>query len=438
MAIFLAMAAPVFGQYAGPAVLTRGEAPAAMEMPDIDFRPYIFAGLSYDTGLAGVSVNPATGALAESSSYGVALQWGLSGSHSWRHTHLGVNYSGLLNHYAQRSYYDGINQTMMIGLTHALTRHMTLSIFESGGMFSRQYRTDALAQTVPFDPSTLYTPNTDYFDNRTYFSSTNAGLTWQESARLSMHVAGGYYMTSRRSQALTGTAARSATGDIQYRLSRRTTIGGTYTFSHYGFSRVQGGSDGHAFAGVYSVRISRSVEFSGYGGVMRVESKFIQTLAVDPAIAALLGLAADSQIGQQIYHTIDTIPYWGARVSKVVPRGVLYGGAGSAATPGNGLFLTSYETRYMGGYSYTGLRRWSLTVQGTYAHARGTGPIAGQYSTGSGGIVLSRSLTHSLHFMLDYSVRNYQSATFDHYNRVIYSARTGLTFAPGDIPLRLW
>lgn len=304
------MAAPVFGQYAGPAVLTRGEAPAAMEMPDIDFRPYIFAGLSYDTGLAGVSVNPATGALAESSSYGVALQWGLSGSHSWRHTHLGVNYSGLLNHYAQRSYYDGINQTMMIGLTHALTRHMTLSIFESGGMFSRQYRTDALAQTVPFDPSTLYTPNTDYFDNRTYFSSTNAGLTWQESARLSMHVAGGYYMTSRRSQALTGTAARSATGDIQYRLSRRTTIGGTYTFSHYGFSRVQGGSDGHAFAGVYSVRISRSVEFSGYGGVMRVESKFIQTLAVDPAIAALLGLAADSQIGQQIYHTIDTIPYW--------------------------------------------------------------------------------------------------------------------------------
>ena len=36
----LALSIPAFAQYAGPAILSRGEAPSAMGEPQITFRPY--------------------------------------------------------------------------------------------------------------------------------------------------------------------------------------------------------------------------------------------------------------------------------------------------------------------------------------------------------------------------------------------------------------
>src|SRR5262245_30985268 len=37
----LALAAPLYGQYGRPALLTRGQNPAAMSASQIDFRPYL-------------------------------------------------------------------------------------------------------------------------------------------------------------------------------------------------------------------------------------------------------------------------------------------------------------------------------------------------------------------------------------------------------------
>src|ERR1035437_10553014 len=40
MLAVLAWAMPLFAQYAGPAILSRGEAPSALAQPQIDFRPF--------------------------------------------------------------------------------------------------------------------------------------------------------------------------------------------------------------------------------------------------------------------------------------------------------------------------------------------------------------------------------------------------------------
>ena len=64
---------------------------------------------SYDSGLNGVAVD-ANGALVNDASYGVSVGFGVSGFHSWKHTRIGLDYSGGFSHYA-KSFYDGVNCT---------------------------------------------------------------------------------------------------------------------------------------------------------------------------------------------------------------------------------------------------------------------------------------------------------------------------------------
>ena len=138
-----------------------------MSVPQLDFRPYVEISGVYDTGLAGVSVN-SQGELGNAVGEGVLISGGVSGLHSWRRTKIGLNYSASFAHYTQQTYYDYVNQNLLLSVTQQLARHIILSLTESGGLFSQNFNQQGLPQTVPFDPSTVQTPTTDFFDNRTY------------------------------------------------------------------------------------------------------------------------------------------------------------------------------------------------------------------------------------------------------------------------------
>ena len=77
------------------------------------------------------------------------LAWGVSGLHRWRYTKVGLDYRGSLAHFAKRSYYDSLNQSIMLGVTHQLTRHTTLSLRESAGIFSRDYGLRGFVRPFP-------------------------------------------------------------------------------------------------------------------------------------------------------------------------------------------------------------------------------------------------------------------------------------------------
>ena len=430
-AIALVCALPLSAQYDGPAILTRGEAPAAMANPQISFRPFLEIAGAYDTGLAGVGVDAAgSGAAA----FGIQLTGGISGVRSWKRTKVGLDYRGSLNHYAGRSYYDSSDQSFMLGVTHQLSKHSVLTLRESAGLFSRNFGFYALPQTVPFDPSTTFLPNTDYFDNRTIYLSTQADLTVQRSTRLSFNMGGDGFTARRRSSSLYGVIGGGARGDIQYRMSRRTTVGVGYTYSRFDYIGAFSGTDLHSFVGSYAIRLSRWWEFTGYAGVMRAETKFQESVAIDPVIAALLGFSTRPVI----VHRIDYLPNVSGRLSRTFRRGVAYISGGHTVTPGNGLFLTSTMTNASLGYSYTGLRYWSFSAQFGYDRANSLGNIIGSYGDLGGSVSASRTLSHSLNVVASLYGRKYQSGTFAAYDRLIYSARIGLGFTPGDIPLRIW
>src|ERR1700731_1895696 len=96
-------------EYAGPAILSRGEAPSAMAAPNIRFTPFVAVSAVWDSGLANVGVNE-QGGLATSSAVGISLAWGIAGAHHWRRNAMGLSYKGSLDHYTSRSSYYSLNQ----------------------------------------------------------------------------------------------------------------------------------------------------------------------------------------------------------------------------------------------------------------------------------------------------------------------------------------
>jgi len=437
------LALPAFAQYAGPAILSRGEAPAAMTAPTVDFAFSVALTANYTNGLVGVSTNT-QGQLQTTNAYGAGVTFGVSGAHSWRHTRLGLAYSGSFYEYPSASYFAGISQGIALSLTHQFTRHIAFSLRESAGWFTQfPPATVSLNSAVSFDPSQSNIPTTDFYDNRTIYSTTQAGLTLQASTRLSFDVGGGYFTDLRRSSALYSATGESGMGDVQYRLSRRTTIGGSYGFSHYGYTASIGGANVNTATLGLSTRFSRWTEFSFFGGASRVSSSFQQTVPISPALLAILcppSLVAVCPLTAAIVtnHNTSWAPNFGARLSRSFQRGVAYISAGESITPGNGLFLTSRAQNVSGGYGYSGLRKWSLNIGGYYTRALSLGNIQGGYSQISGAFGVSHQIVRQVSFVASFNATHYNSGSFSAYNRLIYTTSVGLGFSSKNIPVRFF
>jgi hypothetical protein len=404
-----------------------------MEAAQIDFRPFVSLTGTYATGLNGVSVD-ANGAPVNDASYGVTIGYGVSGLHSWRHTTIGLNYAGGFSHYS-KSFYDGISsQSLGLSLVHQLSRHATLSVNTSAVYYGSNQASPTLPQTLQFDPATTYLPTNDFFDNRTIALSTQPSLAFQRSKRLSFVVGGDGFLTRRWSSALFGVKGIGAHGDIQYRASSHSTVGVMYSFIHYAFTGVAGSSEAHSFGATYSTILSRSIQFSATGGLSRYEDTFVEIIPIDPAIAAVIGINFAQRVSKEAHLT----PNISARLSKTVPRGSIFLNGSHGINPGNGLFLTSTTTTVGAGYNYTGLRRWALSAGGSYNTSTSQGNVYGQYGSYSADVSASRQVAPMTHGILSFNARKYDSVDFKNYNKWSYSVNLGLSFAPGDIPLRLW
>ena len=160
----------------------------------------------------------------------------------------------------------------------------------------------------------------------------------------------------------------------------------------------------------------------------------MQSVAIDPAIAALIGISSAERVSYQKNYS----PNIAVRLAKTVPRGTIFVNASHSLMPGNGLFLTSTSTNAGVGYNYTGLRRWAISAGANYDRSNSVGNVIGQYGEYSANLSVSRQVAPATHGVLSFNARRYDSGDFQNYNKWAYGARLGLSFSPGDIPLRLW
>lgn len=415
----------------GPAILSRGTGVRrAQPGQTLQFRPYLSVSGIYDSALTAVSIDP-SGQLPNISSYGVEVGIGAYAYHDWKKSVLGLDYRGDLRHYTRNSYYDGSNHRLTLGLSRQATKHVTLSLRESAGTYSRSY--GGLNAAGFYDLNSIDTPRNELFDGRVYYLNTLGDVTYQKSARLSFNMGGDVYVVRRQSSALVGVTAKAARGDVAYRATRRTTVGADYRFTHFAFTRGFGGSDIHTIALNYSTRLSRVWQLRLHAGGSRVESLGLRRVEIDPVVVAIIGQTS----GIEVDYRVNYVPDLRAELRGEFRRSSLVFAYSRAITSGNGVYLTSLDENGEANYSYTGIRKWNFGVSGGYGSLHGLTQTIGKYRNYHGGVGVTRSLVGDLHGVVRFDTRRYE-VTFTQFKRNQYRASIGFAYSPGDIPLSLW
>ncbi|MDQ6701335.1 MAG: hypothetical protein M3Z36_14235 [Acidobacteriota bacterium] len=423
-------------EYTGPGILSRGfSANRPTLLQPILFQP--FAGISaiYNTGLTGLTLNP-NGQISSVDSLGTELSFGITGRRVYKNDVIGLNYRGTLNHYNHASYYDGTNHLLDLDFKHRATKHVSINLKESAGMYSNN--TTLLNSIGLSDPSIagtdyVVTPNTQAFDNRVIFLSSQADLVVQKSARLSFNLGGGGFLVRRRSSSLYGVSGYQARADSSYRITKKTTLGIYYAFSHYTFTKAFGGSDVNTIGVNYSLAINRRMEFRLRAGASRAETLGLITVQVDPVIAAILGQA----YGVQTIYRVNYAPDVSAQITREFKDGKTSIEYTRGVTPGNGVFLTSTRESASIRADYSGIHRYALSFGGGRDTMSSLGVALGRYSSyyGRGGVVrnLAKSVQGDAH--LEYRTYKIESSKF---NRNQLRVSIGLTFSPSERPLSIW
>jgi len=419
-------------EYGGPAILSRGETPAMMQSPaPVSFRPYIGLSAIFDNGIVPATVTP-TGQIPSPDVYGVELNLGAYTYHSWKHTTLGLDYRGDFRHYSQQTFYDGSDQFLALVLTHTPSKRVTFTLRNSAGTYSENYG----PPTSPLgtaDPNYLLLPQNTVFFNRVIFLSTAADLTFHKSARLSFNIGGEGDLMRYQSTALYGTTVGSARADMEYRVTRHSTLGVDYRFTYYTYTKGFGNTDINSVGLNYSTQFTRHLQLSARIGGARVQSLSLAEVQIDPVVAALLG----ETVGIQVAHQLSYVPDISARLTDTFRRSTFGVSYTNGVSPGNGVYLSSRSQSETVSYSYTGVRHWNFGASAAYSRMDALVQTLGAYSSYGGGIGVTRDLGKGLHTVLRLDTRHYDIPD-NQFLHTEYRATVGLTFSPGDVPLALW
>jgi hypothetical protein len=418
-------------EYGGPSILSRG-GPASSINPsaDISFRPYLGLNAMYDTSFTGVVVN-SDGTIPHKDFFGLQGSAGVYGSHRFKRSAIGLNYSGNYLHFPGNTYADSTDQMLTLEYDRQLTRRFSLVLTEAFGTYTRNYLYSSAGGMI--DPQALILPTNDLFDNRVFYGQTVGGLIYRVSPRLSFRIGGSGFLVRRRSTSLLGVTGYTADVDAVYRLTRFISISALYGFNHFEFTQAFGSSDIHMVGTGVAARLSRSVELAVQAGAARVETLFLAPVPIDPAIAAITGQTT----GIQAVHNVRYVPTARVRLTKQMRHATSELSYFQEVNPGNGLYLTSRNEGAYGSFSYNGKRRWTLSANLGYNKLHALAQGIGTYD----GYVVGLGIGHDFRHGLQWTLRADDSRSVTNYktlNRNAVRVTMGFYWSPGEIPLNLW
>ena len=204
----------------------------------------------------------------------------------------------------------------------------------------------------------------------------------------------------------------------------------SYQHSHYDFPKAFGQSDINSFTGIWATQLSRSWTVSLQGGAYQAEVEGLRQVAVDPVIAALLGVTS----AVQTFYQKSIFPQWSVGLDRHFQHADLSFGYSQGVSAGNGVYLTSRQDSGSANFSYTATRKWSFNVNGGYTRLNGIGQNLQPYSGFTGGAGATYAITNPIHLVAEYDARR-QEIVDAAFRQVSYRASIGISFSPGDIPL---
>jgi len=422
------------GSYLGPGILSPGAGSIGQRSgAPVDLRFYADVTGIYDTGLQPFEVNSKGDLVTVNGLYGVQLDLGAYGVHSWRQAVLGLDYMGNFYHYDNDSQLDGTTQNLLLGFTYQKSRRVVFDFREVGGTSSLGYGAPGFYGVEGGPTSVVNQPTALLFDNRVYYSQSSADVTFLESARTSFTFGGSGLIVRRQASGLAGTNGYNGHGTFQHRLSRTQTIGFQYEYLHFEFPPAYGQSSSNIAQAFFASSLGKHWTYSIFAGAFETNAIGLQQVALSPVVAALLGTA----VGIQRFNRTDVYPSGQGTLTGRLKNSSLSFGYGEIVVPGNGVYLTSRQIAGSAGYSYTGIRKWNFGISGGYYKLVSIGqgiPAYGQFSAGAGA---TYSLPHAFHLTARYDARH-QDIDEAGYRRTGYRAAVGVAFSPGRVPLSLW
>jgi hypothetical protein len=427
-------------EYTGPAVLSRSYTISRPMTPEqVKWSPSVGYMESYDSGLNGAVAVPGTN--GSSSPLGYSLNWGLVGRHFWKHDQIGIDYRGAETKIGGISS-RGTNQSLNLDYEHQVSRHLIFNLVSSASSLSQAYSLAnpglALSDNIA-NINLSASPTLQVLDLGTRQLSNQASMTWRKSARLSFTASSGIFFV-QRAGGLFGNTGFQSQADVNYRYTRKTTIGVYYSHTNYTYTHRVNLSDMNTVGGIYSYALGRSTQIRLRAGITRIENEGQQTVRIDPAIAIYLGQSTGVIEAYNLTTTSD--------VSAEIVRD--FGRKGTASlsyvrgvSPGNGLLLASIQEGLSANFSRKLSRQYILGVTAGRSSLTAVGQASavatpfGSYKSQSLGMSLSRPLNHHLNadFRVDYRIFDIGlQPGLNHQLRI----STGLNWSPGENWLKSW
>ena len=413
--------------YLGPGILSRGAGDIGTRSgQDVDLRLFGNVNGIYDNGLQPYSVDGKGQLVTVDGMYGVEASVGAYGVHKFRHAKLGLDYKGTYRHYANFSFFDGTDHTLALGYTYQKSRRLVFDMRQIAGSISQGTPFGAVAQIG----DSVVTPSSVLFDNRMNYLQSSLDVNYRLTERTTVTFGGDGFGVWRKATGLIGMQGYELHGTLQRRLTKRTTVAANYQHAHYDFPKAFGESDINSFTGTFATQLGEFWTLKLEGGAYMVEVQGLQRVAVDPVIAALLGV----QTSLQTFYQKSIFPQVDASLTRKFHRANLIFQYQNGATGGNGVYLTSRQDSGNANFSYTASRKWSFSINGGYYRLQGIGQSLQPYSQYIAGSGLTYSLTHALQLVARYDKRH-QEIISGIYRQNSYRATFGISFSPADIPL---
>lgn len=427
-------------EYSGPAVLSRSYSISQPLIPQqLKWTESVGLSSVYDSGITR-TVN-ADGSLGPASTLiGMMLNWSLSGRHYFRRDMVSVNYTGNMSQYSGLGAYNGLNQSISANYSHVLSRRLTLNLSGAGSIYSL----NSALENQPVGSETIAniniatSPNIQIFDVGGKQFSSQADLTWQLTSRLSFSMGTSYFALEQDSALLLGVTGQQARGDVNYRLTRKTTIGSYYSFNHYLYPHGFGNTATNTAGLIYSYAFNRTTQLRFRGGLSTVQSLGLETVPINPAIAALLGVSTGVIDSYNTYRTTDFSVQFvkdfrgGKRTASLAyARGI---------SPGNGVFQTSEQESISANLTTRVFRNYSFSIiagRDTLGSVTASSVMQnlGKYQSEYGRLSLSRAYRRGVGLSLTAEYRYFDVAVLG-YLRSQLRITSGFTWGSGTG--RLW
>jgi hypothetical protein len=363
--------------------------------------------------------------------YGVEVSGGVFGVHSWKHSQLGLDYVGSYHRYTNLDVYNSSDQSLNLGYSVQTSRRLTFDLRESVGTIS--VGTGLVSTGISNDPNSSFAPPALLFDTRTNYLQSSAFATYTQSARMSYTIGGSAFLQDRKSQGLSNSWGYDFIGSVRRRMTKASTVGASYTYSHFELPGFVSRSDSHSFHGTYATAFTGRLTLTVEAGatVTAVDSPF--SLTLDPALAALFGHPTIQ--GTSFFRTV--YPSGSAALTRYFRNASIGLTYFRGANSGNGAYGSGRLDNGALNISYTGVRRLNAGLEGGYYSLSSIGQSTGKYSTYSVAVGFTYLLGRAIHLSARYDVHD-QQIDISNFRRTSSRVAFGLLFSPGHRPLALW